>query len=127
MKYNFRLDPQANALRFCNIAEIEQNIRLKILRLRNQKEIEFDGVPIPNRIREIPFDILSDYTRRQALEEKGYFEEELEYEDEIESQRSMGKKYLKQIYIRIFQKCKHIDNNLEYESVVDERFLIYFR
>lgn len=39
----------------------------------------------------------------------------------------MGKKYLKQVYIKIFQKCKNIDDKLEYDSVVNERFLIYFK
>lgn len=84
-------------------------------------------MPIPNRIKEIPFDILNDFTRRKALEEKGFFDEDIDYEDDIETQRNYGKKYLKQIYVKVFQRCKNIDDNLEYESVVDERFLIYFR
>lgn len=97
------------------------------MQLRDQKEIEFDGVPIHNRIKEIPFDILSDYHRRKDLEGRGDFLEDVEYEDEIEAQRSTGKKYLKQVYTRVFQKCKNIDDNLEYESVVDERFFLYFK
>lgn len=99
-----------------------------MLQLRDQKEIEFDGMLVPNRIKEIPFNILSDYKRRKALEEKGDFlDESDEYDDEFEMQRNYGKKYLKQLYIRVFQKCKSIDNNLDYESVVDERILFYFQ
>lgn len=94
--------------------------------MRNQNEIEFDGVPIPNRLKEIPSDILEAYKRRKALEERDYFEEEFD-DDDVESQRNMGKKYLKQVYVRVFQKCKNIDCNLEYESVVDEGYLIHLK
>lgn len=118
----------SSSFHFSNIAEIEENIRLKVLRLRDQKEIEFDGMLVPNRVKEIPFNILSDYKRRKALEKKGYLiEESDDYNDEFESHRNYGKKYLKQLYIRVFQKCKSIENNLNYESVVDERILLYFQ
>lgn len=60
--YSFRLTPQ-KIFNFCHISEIEENIRLKILQLRNQKEIEFDGMLVPNRIKEFPMNVLSQYIR----------------------------------------------------------------
>ncbi|VEN53011.1 unnamed protein product [Callosobruchus maculatus] len=114
-------------LQFCDISKIEQNIRFTLLRLRDKKEIEFDGMLVPNRIKEIPFNILADYKRRKATEEKGYMSEENEYEDEYEAQRKYRKKYLKQVYTKVFQRCKNTENNLEYKSVVNEKFLIHFQ
>ncbi|CAH1965561.1 unnamed protein product [Acanthoscelides obtectus] len=114
-------------LQFCEISKIEQNIRFTLLRLRDKKEIEFDGILVPNRVKEIPFNILADYKRRKAAEEKGYLSDEYEYEDEFESQRKYGKKYLKQVYTKVFQRCKNTENNLEYKSVVNEKFLIHFQ
>nr|CAI5845471.1 unnamed protein product [Callosobruchus analis] len=111
-------------LQFCDISKLEQNIRFTLLTLRDKKEIEFDGMLVPNRVKEIPFSILADYKRRKATEEKGYMSEENEYEDEYEAQRKYGKKYLKQVYTKVFQRCKNTENNLEYKSVVNEKFLI---
>ncbi|KAJ8935130.1 hypothetical protein NQ318_015785 [Aromia moschata] len=122
----FRLSPYVENMTFCNISEIEQNVRLKILQLRDQHEIEFDGTVIPNRIKEIPFNILDEYKRRVASEKGGSIEEDDNSEDEGETGRSLGKKYLRQVHVKIFQKCKNSDNNLEYESVVNEKYLIYF-
>ncbi|KAG5899846.1 hypothetical protein JTB14_012317 [Gonioctena quinquepunctata] len=120
----FRLNPHQKSLNFCNINEVEQNVRLKILWLRNQKEIEFDGIPVPNRIKEIPFSILSDYKRRKAIEEKAHsFEED---EEDVEAQRNFGRKYLRRIYLLLFQLCKNTENNLDYESVVNEKYLVHF-
>ncbi|CAG9813725.1 unnamed protein product, partial [Phaedon cochleariae] len=122
---HFRLNPHQDSLTFCNIREIEENVRLKILQLRDQKEIEFDGIPIPNRVKEIPFNVLADYKRRKMTEERGLNFEEFDEED-VEVQRRFGRKFLKQIYIRTFQLCKNTENNLDYESVIDERYMIYF-
>lgn len=114
-------------MEFCAFNEIEENIRLKILQLRDQNEPEFDGMIVPNRLKEINFNALADYKRRiaSAAAQNGCnFDEE--FDEEIRSKRSYGEKYLKQIYIKIFQQCKNSNNNLCYEDVVDEKFLLYF-
>lgn len=63
----------AETVTFCRMGDIEKNIRLQYLKLRDQNEIEFDGVPIPNRIREIPFGLLRDFKKRKTLEGKLIF------------------------------------------------------
>ncbi|XP_023311108.1 coiled-coil and C2 domain-containing protein 2A [Anoplophora glabripennis] len=120
---NFRLSPYMEDLKFCDLREIDQNIRFKILHLRDQNETEFDGVVIPNRIKEIPFNTL-DIIKRHKLEEHKYITQTTE--NEIDTQENHGRKYLKQIYKKLFQICKSSDNNLVYESVVDEKYLAHF-
>lgn len=109
---------------FCDAEELNRNIRFKILELRDRNEPEFVGMVVPNRIKEIPSNVLSAYKKRiddsKALLEDDYNEE---MEDDIESKKSRGLKNLKLIYTRIFQQCKCIDRNLEYEDVVNERIV----
>ncbi|XP_044269143.1 coiled-coil and C2 domain-containing protein 2A [Tribolium madens] len=120
-KNYFRLSGQE--WQFCDPKLIEDNLRLKILQLRNQNEPEFDRMTVPNRIKEIPLDILADYNRRVAMEQENLVEEDEDDDDEIEAKRSKGRKLLKQIHIRVFQKCKNSENNLTFEDVVDEKFM----
>lgn len=120
----FRLSPHIRDFQFCDPKELEDNLRLTVLQLRNQHEIEFDGMLIPNRVKEIPFNILADYKKRIATEDR------ISYEDDddadYERQRINSKKYLRQIHNKIFQKCKSSDCNLLYEDVVNEKYLPYF-
>ncbi|CAH1125789.1 unnamed protein product [Ceutorhynchus assimilis] len=118
----FRLSPYADELEFCKIEDIQKNIRFQYLKLRDQKELEFDGTLIPNRIREINFGLLNDLKKRKALEAI----QDDEFEEDPDSLRDTGRRRLKQIYTKIFNKCKSLDNNLSYESVVDEKYLIHF-
>ncbi|XP_056639717.1 coiled-coil and C2 domain-containing protein 2A [Diorhabda sublineata] len=120
----FRLCACQNSLTFCNISEIEENIRLKVLMLRDKKEIEFDGLLVPNRIKEFPVNILSQYNKRKAAEDKESLSDEVD--SDFKTQYNFGKKFLKQVHIKVFQMCKNTDNNLDYESVIDEKFFIYF-
>jgi hypothetical protein len=123
-KNYFRLNQHLERWKFCDQKIIEDNLRLKVLQLRNKNEPEFDRMTVPNRIKEIPRDILADYERRVASERENLtVEEEDDDEDEIEKKRSRGRKLLKQIHIRVFQKCKNSQNNLTFEDVVDEKFL----
>lgn len=117
----FRLDPDLNDLSFCHRDEIDKNIRFKVLELRDRNEPEFVGVAVPNRIKEIPTNILSAYKKRvsKTLLTEDYDETE-DLEGGIESRRSRGFKNLKLIYAKIFQEVKCIENNLEYEDVVNE-------
>lgn len=103
--------------KFCNSCEIDQNVRFKILQLRDRSETEFDGIVIPNRIKEIPFNTL-DIIKNHKLGEN--------FSQTIDAQENHGRKYLKQIYIKLFQICKNSENNLVYESVVDEKYLAHF-
>ncbi|XP_072382948.1 coiled-coil and C2 domain-containing protein 2A isoform X1 [Diabrotica undecimpunctata] len=119
-----RIKSDDNLFTFCKTSVIEENLRLKILQLRDQKEIEFDGMVVPNRVREIPFTILNPYMRRKASEEKGYISDD--DDTEYKAQYNFGKKRLKQVYLRLFHLCKNTENNLDYESVVNENYFIYF-
>ncbi|CAG9831885.1 unnamed protein product [Diabrotica balteata] len=119
-----RIKTDENLFTFCKTSVIEENLRLKILQLRDQKEIEFDGMVVPNRVREIPFTILNPYMRRKASEEKGYISDD--DDTEYKAQYNFGKKRLKQVYLRLFHLCKNTENNLDYESVVNENYFIYF-
>ncbi|CAH0545749.1 unnamed protein product [Brassicogethes aeneus] len=120
---HFRLNPHLESLQFCDIKEIENNIRLTMLQLRNQNEIEFDGMTIPNRVKEIPLNALADYKKRLAVEDKVFYEDD--FDVDFEQHRSNSKKYLRQVHNKIFQKCKNYDNNLLYENVVNEKYLPY--
>ncbi|XP_066143566.1 coiled-coil and C2 domain-containing protein 2A [Euwallacea fornicatus] len=120
----FRLSPDLNPL-FCPLAAIDANVRFQFLRLRSQNEPEFDGTPVPSRIREIPVGLIKDFQRRKALEgvdQKGGTEDDGDGEDLRES----GRRRLKQVHHRVFHLCKGAGNNLSYESVIDEKYLIYF-
>ncbi|KAL3285284.1 hypothetical protein HHI36_019394 [Cryptolaemus montrouzieri] len=123
-KKYFRLNPYQKGFEFCHISEIDDNIRMKILQLRDRNEPEFDGMVIPNRIREIPANILKDYKRRIAHEREGFFVDD-EVEDDYDSKRKIGARNLKQIQTKVFQKCKSAVNNLEVEDVVDEKYLVH--
>ncbi|KAF7268596.1 hypothetical protein GWI33_018286 [Rhynchophorus ferrugineus] len=112
----FRLGPYTDSLTFCNISEIDRNVRLLCLRLRDKNEIEFDGVPIASRAREVPLGPLRDFQRRKSAE----VIEEYDHDD-----TASGRHKLKQIYRKVFQMCKGTENNLSYESVVDEKNLVY--
>uniref|UniRef100_A0A6P7GYL8 Coiled-coil and C2 domain-containing protein 2A-like n=1 Tax=Diabrotica virgifera virgifera TaxID=50390 RepID=A0A6P7GYL8_DIAVI len=79
---------------------------------------------VPNRVREIPVTILNPYMRRKASEEKGYISDD--DDTEYKAQYNFGKKRLKQVYLRVFHLCKNTENNLDYESVVNENYFIYF-
>lgn len=122
----FSINAYQNGLNFCNMTEIESNLRYRVLQLRDRKEIGFDGMLVPNRIKEIPFNILEDYKKRKGVESSDFSFEDVE-EDKLEKQRSEGKKYLKQVQLKVFQMCKNTENNLDYESVVDEKYLINFQ
>lgn len=98
---------------------------MKILQLRNQNEPEFDGMVVPNRVKEISSIILKDYKRRIAHEKDGLFMEKTK-EEGYESKRRNGKRIIKQIHTKVFQKCKNTTNNLEIEDILDEKYLIYF-
>lgn len=106
--------------KFCNSCEIDQNVRFKILQLRDQNETEFDGIVIPNRIKEIPFNMLDII----KIGEKRRFSQTIG--TETNPQENHGRKYLKQVYSKLFQICKNSENNLVYESVVDEKYLAHF-
>ncbi|KAK9876719.1 hypothetical protein WA026_014958 [Henosepilachna vigintioctopunctata] len=122
----FRLNPHQKSLQFCDVSEIDNNVRMKLLQLRNQNEPEFDGMVVPNRIKEIPVNIFKDYKRRIALERDGFFAEDDE-DNDYDSKRKNGVRNLSQIHIKVFQKCKSAANNLEIEDVLDEKYLVYFQ
>lgn len=106
--------------------EIETNLRFQVLQLRDRNEPEFVGLPVPNRIKEIPINILADYKKR--LNENIYLQEDGgddDEDDEIDSKRSRGSKYIKQIHVKVFQNCRCSQNNLDYEDVVDEKMVFH--
>lgn len=74
---------------------------------------------IPNRLKEIPTNIFSQYELRKG-EQKRAMDVEENGESDILSKRIHGQKWLKQIYTLIFQKTINASNNLVYEDVVNE-------
>lgn len=111
-------------MEFCSMNEIETNLRFQVLQLRDRNEPEFVGLPVPNRIKEIPINILSEYKKR--LNETTYLQEDGDDDnDDIDSKRSRGSKYLKQIHVKVFQSCRCSQNNLDYEDVVDEKLVFH--
>lgn len=120
----FRCNPAMAPFEFCEPKDIDENLRFKVLELRDRNEPEFVGMVVPNRLKEIPTDILTDYNRRRKEEGKNLIEDEFDYdEDEIDSKRIHGRKYLKQVYTKVFQQCRNAENNLIYEDVVNEKLL----
>lgn len=104
---------------FCEKDDVEGNIRLKLLQLRNRNEPEFVGIVIPNRLKEIPTNVFSQYELRKG-EQKRAMEAEENGEGNLMSKRINGQKWLKQIYTVIFQKSINASNHLAYDDVVNE-------
>lgn len=119
----FRLNPDLNNLTFCKAENVEENLRLKFLELRDRNEPEFVSLVVPNRLKEIPTNILSAYKKRLVYNENFNFEEE--YEDNADERRSKGRRYLQQIHTKVFQKCRCLHDNLQYEDVVNEKLIMY--
>ncbi|XP_017782546.1 PREDICTED: coiled-coil and C2 domain-containing protein 2A [Nicrophorus vespilloides] len=123
----FRCDPFLSSLEICKREDLEDNIRFKLLELRDKGEPEFSGMIVPNRIKEIPENIFTNYKKRIAEENLEEYLQEDDYENEINSRRSHGRKYLQQMHMRIFQMCRNTDHNLTYEDVVNEQVLLYIQ
>lgn len=117
------MNPLQKDFTFCNNIDIEQNIRFIVLQHRNNNVPEFIGMSVPNRLKEIPFNILENYLQRlNNLKHDHSFESE----ESIELKRSKEKKYLREIFITIFQKCRNSENNVCFEDVVNEKYLANF-
>lgn len=122
--YIFRPSNCFKILQLCDQSEIETNIRFKLLQLRDRKEPEFVGMVIPNRLKEIPTNIFSQYKQRvEEQQNLTFLEEHDNSEDELILKRSQGKKRLMQIYTLIFQKCLMAKSNLEYEDIMNEKII----
>ncbi|KAK4876668.1 hypothetical protein RN001_009174 [Aquatica leii] len=119
----FRKDPDIAPLEFCETKDLEKDLRFRLLALRNQNEPEFVGMVIPNSAKEIPENIFDDYNRRIAEEKLGLMLDVENYDDEIDEKRLNGRKYLKQVYTKVFQQCRNTENNLVYEDVVNEKII----
>ncbi|KAI4470398.1 centrosomal protein-related [Holotrichia oblita] len=120
----FRCNPELQRLIFYNSSNIEENTRFRVLALRNRNEPEFVGMVVPNRIKEIPTNVLTSYYKRIREEQNKCC---LEGDENVESRISNGQKFLKQLHINIFQQCRSMPNNLTYDDVVNERLLSYFQ
>lgn len=116
-----RLNKYLEPFEFCEQSEIDDNIRYKLLQLRNRNEPEFVGMVIPNRLKEIPTNVLSQYELRMGKQQEETPLDEDKEEDDIVSRRLRGLKQLRQIYTLIFQKSINTNNNLAYEDVVNEQ------
>lgn len=79
---------------------------------------------VPNRLKEIPLNVLHSYNQRMNSQKQNVTLEHNEYE--IDSKRSFGKKYLKQVFLKIFQYCRNAENNLLFHDVVNEKYLAHF-
>lgn len=119
----FRLNPLLKTFEFCNASEIGNNVRFKMLQLRDANVPEFSGFIVPNRLKEIPVNMLHSYERKNLQDDDV---NETDEEFDIDKQRSQGIKYLKKIFMKVFQMCRNTENNLLFEDVVDEKSLANF-
>lgn len=117
------MNPLQKDLIFCNHADIEQNIRFIVLQHRNNNVPEFSGMVIPNRLKEIPFNVLENYLQRLNNLKQDF---NSTTEESIEAKRSRGKRFLREIFMNIFQKCRNSEDNICFEDVVDEKYLAHF-
>lgn len=117
------MNPLQKDLIFCNNADIEQNIRFIVLQHRNDNVPEFSGMVVPNRLKEIPFNVLENYLQRLKNLKQDF---DSNTEENVEVKRSRAKKFLREIFMNIFQKCRNFEDNICYEDVVDEKYLANF-
>lgn len=119
----FRLNPLQSPLKFCDQTEIDRNIRFILLQHRNNNVPEFSGMLIPNRLKEIPFNILQNYLQRMSD-----LKHDFNYviDDSVEVKRSRARKFLKQVFMNIFQQCRNSEDNVCFEDAVDEKYLAHF-
>ncbi|KAK5642284.1 hypothetical protein RI129_008451 [Pyrocoelia pectoralis] len=120
---NYFRNPEMAPFEFCEMKDIDGDLRLQILQLRNQNEPEFVGMVVPNRIKEIPSNVLDDYKQRVEEESQGLMIQSEDYSNEIDAKRFNGGKCLKQVYTKIFQQCRNTQNNLIYEDVMNEKII----
>lgn len=121
-KKYFRLNPLLTDLTFCDTADIERNIRFILLNHRDNNVPEFAGMMVPNRLKEIPINVLQNYLQRLKHHRQDFDCAD----DNLEVRRSKGRNFLRQIYMEVFQKCRNTENNVCFEDVVDEKYLAHF-
>lgn len=78
---------------------------------------------VSNRIKEIPLNILHGFEQRRLHSMENY---EPDDDADIDTIRSHGEKFLKEIFIKVFQHCHNTQNNLLFDDVVDEKCLAHF-
>lgn len=78
---------------------------------------------VPNRLKEIPFNVLHSYLQRLNDLRHDF---EYKTDDNVEVKRSDGRKFLKQVFMNIFQQCRNSEDNVCFEDIVDEKFLAHF-
>lgn len=78
---------------------------------------------VPNRLKEIPFNVLQNYLQRM-----NDLKQDFSYtpEDNVELKRSRARKFLKQVFMNIFQQCRNSEDSICFEDVVDEKYLAHF-
>lgn len=115
----FRLEPNKKLFEFCDASEIDENPRFKMLRLRDKNEPEFQGVVVPNRIKEIPADAFVAYEKRCAENQSPLVPEDFR-KDDIDAQRQWGLKYLHIAENKVIQLSKIAENKICLEDVLTE-------
>lgn len=126
-KSHFRLDPDLNCLEFCASSEIENNLRFKLLKLRNSNEIEFKNIVVPNRVKEISPDIFVEYERRKKEEtiSTELIIEQLKNEN-VDLHRKWAYKFLNQTEHRIIQLSKIAEKRISLNDVLNEELIPSF-
>lgn len=123
LPFFFRMNPLQKDFIFCNHKDIEQNIRFIVLQHRNNNVPEFSGMVVPNRLKEIPFNVLENYLQRLNNCKHDFI---LNTKEDIESKRSKARTFLRQTFMNIFQKCRNSEENISFEDVLDEKYLVHF-
>nr|XP_022912420.1 coiled-coil and C2 domain-containing protein 2A [Onthophagus taurus] len=123
-KSQFRCNPEMKKLSFYSPEKINSNLRFQVLQLRNKNEPEFLGMYVPNRLKEIPENILTNHNQRKKQERTLSADSE---DDNVDAKRLHGIRCLKQLHTKVYQQCRSSQNNLTYENIVDERLISYFQ
>lgn len=130
---NFK--PLDNELDFCDAAELENNPRLKLLRLRDQGEPEFRGfqmVPLSEKLIHPDIFKVSSFTDYFSI----YFQFQFFFKayearvarpveqetvlDPLDGHRAIGRRRLEQIRQNVLQKCRQARQHRRLADVVAE-------
>ena len=105
--------------------DLNSNVRFEVLKLRDSNEPEFMGMVVPNRVKEIPTNMLSAYKKR-IKGDGSYQVLKTSFDENVDGNRFRGRKYLQMVYTGIYQKCRSAERDLTYEDILNSTFNSYF-
>ncbi|XP_063222890.1 coiled-coil and C2 domain-containing protein 2A isoform X2 [Bacillus rossius redtenbacheri] len=113
----FRLDPVQSQFDFCSGKHLDDNPRLRLLRLRDKGEPEFRGVcAVPLNEKEIPMEVFSVCEKRQS----GAGEPADPAMEPLDAHRAYGRRFLLEVRQRVFRQCRLARQHRELRDLVTE-------